>query len=765
MPPCGPAPVSPASRRSVRWAGLVLVLVVGLTARLTPWASTFTADGVRFRNDSDPYYHALRAQRIVEDWPRVPWTDPRLNFPDGAAIPWPPLFDTLIAAAAKLGDPHGADRERVARAAALVPLPIGIALLPITAYLGRALLGGGLWLDAALLVALLPAMLRFGAVGCADQHGMEILLFCCLCLAFVRSWKGERGTKWCAPASLGLVIALAFWNWLGSALGPLVLVAFAASWFVLAPAGDAAAPRMARALLLGGSIATVLLAVSIFVLGPEGALAQASLGGLTALHVAMCAMVAAFGGVLLAADRLRPPPGHLRRLIEVVAVALAVGAPVLAVPTLREGVQQGLRALITGDPWYQSIAEYRPFLPSRMKPLSADLALVVDYFGFGPIAMLFGVGPLLCRWRRSPEERPSILFVLLWGAAFLALTIRQARFGPYLVVPMALWICLALRCIADLAGRRLPGRAAVLRPAVLGAGVLLVAGPTLSMAWSGHYAAQRPVVESDLIPILRWLRDVPPVSVDRPGVMAPWAAGHHVQYWADKPVVASPFGTEGGRGAMQDWTAFLYAPDAGTAETLLSRRRIGFVLAYNPMHELTENFGLAPAGAKEVARSSYDWRLGQVAEIDDAYFDLVVSRLYYFDGMTSGRQGESLGGFRLLAESPRLERIPEIPRAHLYKVFGCVPGALVAATGVLPHGELRAASRLATNQQRIFVWETRTVADAEGRASLRLPYATGLNGRVEAAPYVITDGARSTTLVVGEDAVSAGASIAVDLGG
>ena len=66
----------------------LMCLAVGLVIRLAPWQSVFTPDGIRFFT-IDPYYHVLRAQRIVQDYPRVPWVDPMMNYPEGAPIIWP----------------------------------------------------------------------------------------------------------------------------------------------------------------------------------------------------------------------------------------------------------------------------------------------------------------------------------------------------------------------------------------------------------------------------------------------------------------------------------------------------------------------------------------------------------------------------------------------------------------------------------------------------------------------------------------------------
>ena len=112
--------------------------MLGLAVRLVPWGMTFTSDGVRFRSDTDPYYHALRAQRTVAQWPHVPWTDDGMNAPYGAWIPWPPLFDFVIAALSRLFGATAATPEIVAKVAAWLALAVGVAILPLVAHSASA---------------------------------------------------------------------------------------------------------------------------------------------------------------------------------------------------------------------------------------------------------------------------------------------------------------------------------------------------------------------------------------------------------------------------------------------------------------------------------------------------------------------------------------------------------------------------------------------------------------------------------------------------
>jgi hypothetical protein len=55
-----------------------------------------------------------------------------------------------------------------------------------------------------------------------------------------------------------------------------------------------------------------------------------------------------------------------------------------------------------------------------------------------------------------------------------------------------------------------------------------------------------------------------------------------------------------------------------------------------------------------------------------------------------------------------------------------------------------------TNQQREFSWSVTAEANVAGSAQLRLPYATGQNGAVQAAAWSVNDGAATAQVSISE---------------
>ncbi len=129
-----------------------------------------------------------------------------------------------------------------------------MATVAALALLGGVLLGGGPWLAAALILALLPVHAEFTAVGCADQHAGEALLMTLVMLAFVASWRPAVGLarRLLPAAALGVLLALSFWNWQGSVLYVAVLCACAGAWHLVERDG-VTARRIEEALAIGAA--------------------------------------------------------------------------------------------------------------------------------------------------------------------------------------------------------------------------------------------------------------------------------------------------------------------------------------------------------------------------------------------------------------------------------------------------------------------------------------------------------------------------------
>ena len=736
--------------------GFVAVLAIGAAARLAPWERSFGPKGVHFAGDGDAYYHALRAERLARDWPRIPWTDGGMDYPYGADIPWPPLFDQIIAAVAVATGPP--TQEHVATVSALVPPVLGLALVALVALLGSVLLGGGPWLDASLLLALLPTAARHSVVGRSDQHVAEVLLCTVACYAYAAGFRRIRA-GWLWPSLLGLSLALAFWNWAGSALNLLVLSGHLAILHLASPPEDPSVSRAADVLLRGAGVAAILLAASIAAWGPEGALLRGGLTPITGLSVAFCGCVSVAAALVAAARKWDPGAGAARRFAHLGAAAMvSVAILLLPAPSLRAGIAHGLIALGAANPWYVDIGEFMPYLFGGQEPWPNEVYHFLRVFCLTPLLVPVAAILLYRAWRSHPEQRLALGFFAVYSVAFIALTLARRRFDGYSAVPFALCGAWAVRHLAGWISGRLGGRSPVRWAATV---IMLAAlvSPTLLPVLRGEMGEHPP--DPEKIPILEWLRNVPASPEGGEAVLSLWSLGHEIQWFARKPVVSTPFGTDIGVRSMQDEAAFFLADTPEAAEEVLRRRRVGFVFLRNPIPEIAIMGGFLPERpARVIRRASPATGIGY--DLYAEAFDLVPSRLYFFDGGSLAGQDPALGSYRLLSESPATVPVMQFT-ASKYKLFGVVPGATLHARGAASGSTVSATVPVETDTGRVFLWTTRGVAGPSGAAELRVPYASGRNGRVLAGRYAVSDGKRKREISVSEPQIVQGKTIVVDL--
>ncbi len=736
------------------------VMIVGTAARFVTWSNVFSAEGIRFIGN-DAYYHLLRIQRIVAGYPHVPWRDSGMNYPAGAEIPWPPLYDFSIATTAWLfggGAPSALEVEQVA---VLAPVLIGVLTLPLFWWVSHQLVEGPVARRATFVLAVLPAHILFSCVGRTDQHVAELFFLLWMVLGFILSWRAppRRGYSIFAPTFLGVGIAGAFWSWPGSALHLLLLLGFSALWYLLSPPSNGAVKRIFRSLLSGSLVGAVLLILSLLLFAPSGTLSEMRLESLTGFHVVLVLLVATFGATLLFLHSRGPEVGNRTKLLHLVlAGALPLGLAVLVLPGFSEAIANGLIALGRGNDWYRNIQEFDPlFFAGWVSPLD-EFRTAMQWFG--PTLFLFPfVLYVFYQQANRKEWRVETGFLLFWGAVFFLLALGRQRFILYLCAPLSiftgwLWFELEKRF------RRRLGEGRFSRPLVsIAFGVLL-----LFPFFGGYLEALEPAdpAEEDLVQTLSWLEGRPDLHPKRKAVFADWSYGHQIAYIAHKPVLVNPFGTALGEFAMRDSAAFFLAPSPEAAAEVLKRREIGFLLLDNPITEAYYAAAFAPPEALRPVQVRRKYPYGHEVSTDPEFWELVVSRLYFFDGLQMEKgNGEALGNYRLVYESESSETWRGLTRQR-YKIFEVVDGASVQIS-TRSMARVVAELVLRTNRGRIVKWESRTEADAEGRATLVLPYATGLNGAVLASRYRMSSGSNTIEIALDREQVEGGSVLKLRL--
>jgi len=299
-------------------------------------------DGVVFAF-GDPDYHLRLALYALRAFPEPLRFDPYLNFPDGAAVPWPPLYDLMVAGSTRL---LGGDAATLERVAAWWPPALGAATAAAVAWMGWTAAGAGAAWAAGLLFAALPASVAVSRVGYADHHA-AVAAFGAGWLALQMSLL-QTSAGWRAPAltaGLAVLRAAMILTWAGS----LAYVAVADVSLVLL----ATLSGSRRA--LGAQAASLLVSAAVIL--PFVASSHGQSGGpfsgieLSWMHPVACVSLGVWSAATAWAFRSAAPEDRAQRLLACAATGAAVAGAALLLPGVRGALTGGGSFVTTSDAW------------------------------------------------------------------------------------------------------------------------------------------------------------------------------------------------------------------------------------------------------------------------------------------------------------------------------------------------------------------------------------------------------------------------------
>lgn len=554
-----------------------------------------TPEETWYIDDPDAAYH-LRRVEIAMATGAVPAFDRMIAHPEGSAVPWPRFFDWALAlyAEARVGDigslgPTAEAERRTEAVLARVPPWLGaftcvlVALAAATFVrrvqphagargrgfvLAPALAG----LVAAFVYATTPIAIWYADAGRIDHHVAIALLFAANLAVMAQVFKCgrfESDRTQCEASALdatvggllgGAIAGFALLTWLASAL----FVALAGVSFWLAGtalrADRAANARRAGSLYFAtAALITFVPAIS----SPWNETQAWSLVNLTlGVPVALILAAVALGLPALLPARLDDAL-HLcarTRALALVVPPLVGGLAYVFLPGFGEGVQEGLAWASRANLFMDVVDESRPLIELGGGSLWAGLRTDLGWAGLAlpVVALWIGANVSLSFDRTRGGARPEARFhLLLCLVVFGYLAIEQRRFGNSLAVPLS---C-AVGMVAGLACSRfengyahtVTGRSAALFGCALaGAIVIGAVGQARALARTpeGPLAATR-AWRKEIVDGLRWMRTNTepsgPVRIAAArheyGVLSAWGMGHLIEYYAQRPAIATNFGS------------------------------------------------------------------------------------------------------------------------------------------------------------------------------------------------------------------------------
>jgi asparagine N-glycosylation enzyme membrane subunit Stt3 len=749
---------------------LVLVALCSLAARELLRARVQLprgGDWVTFDNDS--FYHMRRVARVFDEGLPVAETDPRLDHPAGARIPWPPYYTLMLAAALAPFAPQDAEQRRgfIERGVGNSALVFGVLGSLLAAGIGWKLARAPGALFAGLYHALCYGSISYSRSGIGDHHAFVAFLAAAL-LASLALGLGagalERPARaWGYGVLAGLLAGLALGAWVGSLMYLLQVE------FLLAILLFFHARRDLPGLVplgLGFHLAAAAVSLPAVLSSPWRETTPWIVVNLSWFHTTFLLIGAC---VFAALARLAPGGFARRRYPWLVACALLLMGTLLllfdAAPA--RGVREGFAWVSRADAFMSGIQESRPLLGEGARGLGQTFR----YLGYGslllPVAWL-----ALCQqaWRRGRLE------LLPWIVSLppLALqALRQVRFTDALSVPLAIGLTAALALLLPLGAGKLGKTGATVGAAI--AALLLVCLaqlPTLraleSVARMDSQARavslREPIAQRMM---LNWIRRRTPADGDY-CVLADWTHGHGIEWAADRPSVATNFGTYTAEEGFFDAARFFLTEDFEGAEELLTRRRARYVyLTSSYPASLRHSVPvLYPEGPNPFVENMDEGRgFGPFQPRLTARWLRTMGARLMNSGRVFGAHEPPVDFLRLVHVSPAVDPEPRMKEFHARSPMGWiwehVPGARVSVAA--PPGT-RFSLRIDLSYGPAAIphtFEAATVAGKDGVARLRVPYTTDEtngDGRVQGGAHFELGGRREA-LSVPESAVLAGAEV------
>lgn len=700
---------------------------LGLLLRSLGYYDVFPPDGEVLLGVDDAQFHARRALFSFVNFPAVLDFDWFLAFPDGAAAPVPPLFDWATAGVARLFG----DGERTLETVAAWVSPVTGALLVFPAWaIGRSVASSGVGLAAAGLTVVLPSGMLITRLGNFDHHGAVALVAACW-LASSLSCVDRTGRSLIGRTTVqASVITLMLFTWSGSLLY-VVLGAGAQVGAILLLHGSPERLAATAASLLGAAVPAALwLAANAAPLG--GPFSSQTLSW---LHVLTLLGIAGATLVLAAWELRRASTGPAARLLRLALVAGIAGLPLLALPSIRDQLLQGLSFLAQQDEWAAINPEQLPLFHSQTSAASASLRL-------GLFAYLVPLLPIYLGWRLGrTRKREELVLLLLWVLALTVLLLSQVRYGTDFTVPGAVAIAMLLADSMGGLARRLPAPAA-------GAIVVLLVGLALATPLARFHwpEVQAALLQMKMGDALR--RALPMTSHEaairfghvvrratpepggflqrgvRPeyGILVPPAFGHRFVYTARRPVPANNLGPYLDLKKYRLAKRFYRSRNSAEALRLLDRLSVRYVVTF-------------ARGARIVTFADH-----LHLRIDSA-----------------GEDSPSTGRLRLIAPAEPSPLTTRTARGDSksgwgfpFRLFELVEGALLLVEAE-PGTEVVAAIRLEMSVGRSVVYRTVGTAGADGVARVRVPYSTRQAGLVATpGPWRVRVGEREIPYEVSE---------------
>lgn len=716
-----------------RWeqAALTVIFFVALVMRLLPWEHVF-AHGQVYYYDPDCYMRMRKILVYLTSFPATAIHDYFQGYPNGTGVITPPTIEYVMAAF--LFPFRGTETllTVLERGIALIPPLLGALTAGLLCRFTTRIAGLYAGLIAGLVLAITPAHIKVTILGRFDNEMLEPLLLLLAFLWYVKTYYDSDRLRTWIGAGCFACLYLIVWRGGIAFLSIVGIDLLARLWQARHDREQLQLIGRGAPLMYG---VTAILLATICLSNIWGNRLLFSLNVISWFHVLLFAGAAALFYALCSGLMKSPKIGLVGGVAVAVPLLLVLGSEFVS----------GISLLSGGNPWLNSIAQYQ----RQTDPVS-----FARNFGLVLLLFPFGIYLLTRESFRTVRERR---FLVICGLVMLVAAVARYRYVEYLTLISALAVGISVSWfILRTALPRISVAAIVL------IGLFVLQAPTFAEISALKEQRIADIFRGDVEETMNWLREHTPSAGDpfRPyikpayGVLARWDYGGWIEAVAQRPTVATNYGTE--TYGMEEAARFFLATEEKEMTAVLQRNSIRYLVVDNVLTDLPMYAALL--GTKsDILELQRDPVSGAVSYAPTPkLYKLIIARLFYADGTSaavSNFKFAPVEGVRLLFESTSPAAVNGLPwKVARLKVFEVVAGARLVVAAI-PGSEVTLTQSVETNQGRRFEYRNSKIADQNGTVTFLITYlpkiddATGSIGPVELEAH----GRRSAVVVTAAD--------------
>lgn len=638
---------------------------------------------------------------------------------------------------------------------AVVPVIIGALTVILMyrwacCYFGRAAAAA-----ASLVLALYPPFVDATVLGRFDNEMLEPLLLLAAFRLYIKTYEDEGARlPWFA---VGIMSVLYLSVWRGGTF-PLAIVGVD---MLIRIVSSRHAEKRAMELGKAGMVMYLVAACIIVFICATNVWGTRPIFSFNIISWFHAALFGAAAAILFLTSVLVTWRTRSKTIFSVSSyLALAIITLTLVAILIRD-IWLGFKVVGGGNVWLDSISQYER---------GTSIRTILSFNG----GLFFAMPFMLIGFRsRVFKHIIWLRFVTLWTLVMIIAALARVRYTEYLGLNAALLSGMAVYYVSENLRDNRQSFKKVVEYTVTVA-ILALQIPTCHFFQALHASGSSFNIKGDIEDTMLWLRDNTPSAGDpyRPyikpdyGVLARWDYSGWIEAIAERPTLATSFGTE--TYGMEEIARFFLSASEKEMENILRKNEIRYLIVDKMMGDLPM---YARILGQENTFFSEEWdpeRNTTAYLLNKNVFGLIVSRLFFADGSTR-KVGDipfkPVEGVRLVYESFSAADILGFPwEIKKLKVFEYTIGATLKVRGI--PGEVAAISQLIeTNQGRRFTFHNEKVIGTDGTSSFTLMYKNkighGTTGAV--SPVTIFYRSKNVTLSILNADIDKGETISLSL--